>query len=129
MPLVRITLAKGKSSDYLIKVSDSIYAAMRESFVLAEGDKFHIFEQLDGTSFIYDRDYVSAEPRTDDFMIIQILADARRKDEKIATFKTICDKLATSPGVKPQDLTIIFSTDSTLEDFSLGYGVAATDLA
>ena len=61
-------------------------------------------------------------------MIIQVVADARREAEKSATYKAICDRLAASPGVKAQDVTVILSTNSTLEDFSLGYGVSAAAL-
>lgn len=125
MPVVRVSLAKGKSPEYMAAVSESIYGAMREHYVLAEGDLFHIFEQLDAGAFIYDRNYVSASPRTDDFMIVQIVSDARRNTEKTAAIKAICDRLGASPGVKPQDLAIVLSTNSTLEDFSLGYGISA----
>ncbi len=125
MPVVRISMAKGKSPEYIAAVSKSIYGAMREHYVLAEGDLFHIFEQLDASAFLYDRAYVSPEPRTDDFMLIQIVSDARRKIEKTDAIKAICDRLGASPGVKPQDVTVVLSTNSTLEDFSLGYGVSA----
>ena len=126
MPVVRISLAKGKPPEYLKTISDVIYETMLEHYVLAEGDKFHIFEQLDSTAFIYDRDYVVQEPRTDDFMMIQIISDARRALEKVATIKAICDNLGTALGVKPQDVAVILSTNSTLEDFSLGEGAPAT---
>lgn len=129
MPVVRISMVKGKSPEYLAAVSASIYAAMRESYVLAEGDLFHIFEQLDPSAFIYDREYVSQEPRTHEFLLIQIISDARRQIEKIAIIKAICDKLGASPGVKPQDIAIVLSTNSTLEDFSLGYGAPAAQPA
>ena len=128
MPIARITLAKGKSAEYLAAISKSVYDAMREAFLLEEGDLFHIFEQPDMNAFIYDRHFNSADPRTDDFMIINILSDARRKEHKIATFKAICEKLGSSPGVKPQDIVVTFSTNNTLEDFSLGYGISVDDM-
>lgn len=129
MPLVRITLAKGKSPEYLKTVSDTIYSTMLEHFVLAEGDKFHIFEQLEPGAFIYDPDYAVEESRTDDFMIIQIIADARRAVEKAATIKALCENLGTALGVKSQDIVVVLSTNSTLEDFSLGHGISATTAA
>ena len=128
MPVVRITLLKGKSPEYLAEVSDSIYDALRENFILSEGDKFHIFEQLDESEFVFDRNFASREPRTDDVMIIQVDADARRKVEKAATYKALCDKLGASPGVNAQDIIVILDASRTLEDFSLGYGVSADDL-
>ncbi len=125
MPVVRISMLKGKSPAYLASLSESIYGAMRDQYVLAKGDLFHIFEQLEASAFIYDRNYVSAEPRTDDFMIVQIISDARRNIEKSALIKALCVRLGASPGVKPQDIAVVLSTNSTLEDFSLGYGASA----
>jgi 4-oxalocrotonate tautomerase len=122
MPIVRVALKKGKSPEYLAAVSDSIYAAMREQFLLDEGDRFHIFEQLDDSAFIYDPTFGVREPRTDDFMIVQIVADARRVFEKTATIKAISDKLSASPGVLPQNVVVVLHTSLTLEDVSLGYG-------
>ncbi len=124
MPLVRITLNKGKSPEYLAAVSKSIYSAMLEHYVLAEGDLFHIFEQLDASTFVYDRNFHTPETRTDDFMIIQIVSDGRREAEKAAGFKALCDSLGASPGVKPQDITVLLYTNNTLEDSSFGYGVS-----
>lgn len=129
MPLVRITLNQGKSASYLAAVSDSIYQAMLDKCELPENDKFHIFEQVAAGSLVFSPDHASKEPRSDDFMIIQIVADARRKSEKSATFRAICDRLVTSPGVKPQDVMVLFSTTRTLEDFSLGYGVSAASVS
>ena len=129
MPIVRITLKKGKSPEFLAAVSDSIYAAMREQFLLDEGDKFHIFEQLDDSTFIYDANFGVREPRTDDFMIIQIVADARRVFEKTATIKAICARLGASPGVLPQNIVVVLYTSLTLEDVSLGYGESVVSLA
>jgi hypothetical protein len=46
MPLVRVTMIKGKSPDYIKKMSDSIYAALVEAYQMAENDLFQIIEQL-----------------------------------------------------------------------------------
>jgi hypothetical protein len=36
MPLVRLTMTKGKSPDYIKKMSDSIYEALVEAYQMAE---------------------------------------------------------------------------------------------
>ena len=128
MPVIRITLLKGKTPEYLAAVSTSIYSALREEFMLSDGDRFHVFEEMEPHTFLFDRDFASKEPRTDDIMIIQIVADARRKVEKAATYKALCERLGASPGVKPQDIIVTLSTTNTLEDFSLGYGISADNL-
>ena len=128
MPIVRITLKSGKPPEYLAAVSESIYAAMREHFALDEGDKFHIFEQLDASAFIYDRTFGLSEARTDDFMSVQIESDTRRVFEKIATIKAINEKLVASPGVKPQDVVVMLHPNLSVDDASLGNGVSTLSL-
>lgn len=122
MPIARITLNKGKSPEYLEAISQSIYAAMREQYQLEEGDKFHIFEELDQSTFKYDRNFGVREPRTDDFMIIQLLSDPHRAPDKLATMKALRDKLSASPGVSPHDVVVVFDARLAGEDASLGYG-------
>jgi hypothetical protein len=50
MPLVRVTMIKGKSPDYIKKMSDSIYEALVEAYQMAENDLFQIIEQGPHTS-------------------------------------------------------------------------------
>ena len=57
MPLVRVTMIKGKSPDYIKKMSDSIYEALVEAYQMAENDLFQIIEQLEPGDLIYDRHY------------------------------------------------------------------------
>jgi hypothetical protein len=122
MPIARITLNKGKSPEYLEKVSQSIYAAMREDYNLDENDKFHIFQELDATTFKYDRNFGVTESRTDDFMIIDILSDPRQAPVKLATMKALKAKLVESVGLSPQDVVVTFDAKLAGEDASLGYG-------
>ena len=44
MPLVRVTMIKGKSPDYIKKMSDSIYEALVEAYQQSEGETFQIIE-------------------------------------------------------------------------------------
>jgi 4-oxalocrotonate tautomerase len=40
MPLVRVSLRKGKSDDYKRAIGDGVYKAMREAFSVPEEDRF-----------------------------------------------------------------------------------------
>ena len=51
MPLARIDLRKGKSADYLQRVGEAIYQAMRAVGV-PENDRFQIFQQHDAGTLI-----------------------------------------------------------------------------
>src|ERR1700722_20346836 len=57
MPMVRVTMTKGKSPDYIKKLSDSIYEALVEAYQMQENELFQIIEQLEPGDLIYDRHY------------------------------------------------------------------------
>src|SRR6201997_5107731 len=76
MPLVRVTMIKGKSPDYIKKMSDSIYEALVEAYQMTENEVFQIIEQLEPGDLIYDRHFGIKGSRSEDFMIINIESDA-----------------------------------------------------
>ena len=56
MPLVRVTMIKGKSADYIKKMSDSIYEALVDGY-MQKNDLFQIIEQVEPGDLIYDRHF------------------------------------------------------------------------
>src|ERR1700761_3676542 len=78
MPLVTITLGKGRTAEEKQKIGDAIQAALVESGVPA-ADRFQRFLELEPENFIYDKGYPDlAKPRTAEFMIIEILLSVGR---------------------------------------------------
>jgi 4-oxalocrotonate tautomerase len=125
MPLVRVTLFKGKSPEYLDAVSKGIYDALVKSYAMPEHDHFQIFEQKEPSELRFDRNFVTKVPRSDDFMIVNIKADARRVGEKDALYASIAENLSTSPGINPQDIFLTLDVNTYLEDWSFGNGMSA----
>jgi 4-oxalocrotonate tautomerase len=125
MPLVRVSMLKGKSPEYLSAVSTSIYEALVESYGMPEHDHFQIFEQLEPIEFAFDRNFRTRTPRSDNFILLHIKADARRASEKEALYQFLVEKLAKSPGVDPQDVFVTLDVNTVLEDWSFGNGVSA----
>ena len=125
MPLVRVTMIKGKSPDYIKKMSDSIYEALLDGY-MQKDDLFQIIEQLEPGDLIYDRHFGIKGSRSGDFVIINIESDARRRGEKEAFLARLSDKLAASPGIARDDVMVRLSMTSGLEDWSLGSGIAAS---
>jgi hypothetical protein len=123
MPLVRVTMIKGKSPEYIKKRSNSIYEALVEAYQMSENDLFQIIEQLEPGDLIYDRRHGIKGKRSDDFMIINIESDARRWDEKEAFLARLSDKLAASPGIARDDVFVRLSMTSGKEDWSFGGGL------
>lgn len=127
MPLVRVSMHKGKPQEYINLLSESIYKALVDSYLMPECDLFQVFEQLEPGSLFFDRHF-GGGPRTDDFLLITIKSDARRVGEKEALMKRLVEKLAESPGVRPEDVFIVLDVDSNLEDYSFGKGISAAKM-
>lgn len=128
MPLVRVTMIKGKSPEYIAQLSQSIYNSLVEAYLMPENDMFQIIEQVDPGSFIYDRKFGIDGERSGDFVLINIESDARRRDEKQAFVARLVEKLAASPGISPNDVFVRLSVNTVMDDWSFGGGKVASDI-
>jgi phenylpyruvate tautomerase PptA (4-oxalocrotonate tautomerase family) len=123
MPLVRISLVKGKPRDHIRAISNSIHEALVEAFKVPADDRFQLIQEHDRDDFIYDPGYLGVE-RSDDLVFIHITAsDWRDTATKKAFYKTLATKLATSPGLRPEDVLIVLAPNRR-EDWSFGRGLA-----
>jgi 4-oxalocrotonate tautomerase len=123
MPLVRIALRRGKSPAYIAALRNGIYSAMRESFNVPDKDRFIIVSQHDAEEFDYDPNYMDIA-RSDDLVIIQIACNnTRTVPQKQTFYKSVADKLATDPGVRPEDVFINL-LETGKENWSFGHGIA-----
>jgi phenylpyruvate tautomerase PptA (4-oxalocrotonate tautomerase family) len=123
MPLVQISLMRGKSPAHVRAIADAVYQAMRETFNVPPGDRFQTIHQLDRDELIYDPDYLGIH-RTDDVVFIQIAARASRDiPTKQAFYKRLVDLLVANPGLRPEDVLITLTLNDR-EDWSFGHGKA-----
>ena len=123
MPLVRISLRRGKSPAHLAALRNGIYQAMRETFNVPENDFFAIVTEHQPEDFIYDRHYFNIE-RSDDFLLIQLtVSNTRTLAQKQALFARIVERLTEDPGLRPEDVFINL-VEVTPENWSFGNGVA-----
>ena len=123
MPLVRISLRKGKDPAYRQALRDGVYAAMRETFAVPEDDRFILVHEHDGDGFDFSPSYLGMA-RSDDLVIIQITAnDTRTVAQKQALFARIAERLGKEPGVRPDDVFINL-VEVKKENWSFGRGVA-----
>ena len=123
MPLVRISLVRGKSPDHIRAISDGIQRALVSAFEAPEDDRFQIVDQRERGDFIFDADYLGIH-RTDDLVIIHIVAsDWRDTPKKKALYRAITDNLVRDPGLRPEDVLIVLSPNGR-EDWSFGHGCA-----
>jgi 4-oxalocrotonate tautomerase len=123
MPLTRISVRAGKPAAYRKALTQGIYESMREVFNVPEDDIFMVVTEHDADNFVYSKDYLGIN-RSDDFVLIQITANNTRTVEtKQALYKRIAERLAESPGVRPEDVFINL-VDVPKENWSFGNGIA-----
>src|SRR6202022_1830444 len=102
MPLTRVSMLKGKSPAYRKAILESLYLAMRDTFDVPEGDRFMTINEYEADNFLYDANYLGVA-RSDDLVMIQLtVSNTRSQAQKKALFARIVERLATSPGVRPE---------------------------
>ncbi|MEW9571920.1 tautomerase family protein [Rhodanobacter sp. Si-c] len=123
MPLVRISLRRGKSAAQLAALRNGIYEAMRETFNVPEDDRFILVHQHDAEEFDCDPHYLGIE-RSDDLVVVQIACnDTRTVAQKQEFYRRVAEKLAADPGLRPEDVFINL-LETAKENWSFGHGIA-----
>ena len=123
MPLVRIALMEGKSSDYSQKLGDAVHRAMVETMNVPPLDRFQVITEYKKSDFIYDAQYLNIA-RTDDLVMIQITLNAGRStDQKKAFYGRVADLLVAELKLRPEDV-LINLVEVAKENWSFGNGMA-----
>jgi phenylpyruvate tautomerase PptA (4-oxalocrotonate tautomerase family) len=124
MPLVNISLLKGKSPEYLRAVSNGVHKVLVETYNVPAADRFQLIHQYERHEFIYDSDYVGIH-RTDDVVFIHIIAGNWRDTRtKQALYRRLAELLAEDPGLRPEDVQVIISANGR-DEWSFGNGLAS----
>lgn len=122
MPYARISLLRGKSPAYLKALSDSLQRALEEAFEVPVTDRFQIIHQLDPGELIFDRHYLGG-PRSDDFVLIALTTGRPRTTAtKQAFFRALVERLAESPGIRPEDVMVSIVAASA-DEWSMSGGL------
>ena len=123
MPLVRISLKKGKPAAWRRAIADSVYDAMIETFNVPKDDRFILIHEHDGDDFSYSPDYLGIQ-RTDDLILIQLtVSNTRGVEQKQQLYRGIVERLVKAPGLRPEDVFINL-VEVLPENWSFGNGVA-----
>ena len=123
MPLVRVSLRRGKPATYRKAILEGLYQAMRETFNVPEGDRFMTLTEHDHDDFVYDPNYLGIQ-RSDDLVYIQItVSNTRPTAQKQKLYRRIVEKLTEKPGLRPEDVFINL-VEVLPENWSFGHGQA-----
>ena len=124
MPLVYISLFKGKPREHIRAIADGVHQALVDTYNVPPDDRFQLIRQYDKDELIYDQRYLGVH-RSDDIVFIHIIAGSwRDTPTKKALYKAIADRLAGSPGLRREDVQVVLSSNLR-DEWSFGNGVAS----
>ena len=124
MPLVRISLVKGKPEAYRRKVGDAIHRALVETIGVPPLDRFQLVTEHEPGDIVYDSNYLGIA-RSANILIVQItLSLGRTLEQKRALYRRIAANLAAAVGLRPEDAWINL-VEVAKENWSFGNGVAS----
>ena len=124
MPLVRISLLKGKPASYRRKVGDAVHQALVETIDVPAKDRFQLITEHDAEDFVYDREYLGIA-RSRDLVIIQATISAGRSLHlKRRLYRAIVDRLGATVQLRPEDVFVNL-VEVAKENWSFGNGLAS----
>lgn len=117
MPLVNISILKGKSPAYIKAVGDAVNASVIEKMEFPADDRYQIINQL-------DPECLQMQQREGDRLMMHLVMRAGRSNKsKQAFYKLVTEKLSENPGI-PAENVLITITENHDIDWSFGDGVA-----
>ncbi|GIH21438.1 tautomerase family protein [Rugosimonospora africana] len=126
MPFVDISLARGKSDEYLAAVSQSVHDALVAELHMKPDENFQLIHQYDPGEMVFDRGFRGG-PRSDDWIVFRITDGLDRGERtKRRFYQTLVRLLEERPGVRPADVSVIMTVIPP-ENFSFAGGVIGTD--
>lgn len=122
MPLVRININKGASSEQVCAISDVVYEAMIGVANVQVHDKFQIITRHAADELVYPVEGYLGIDYTPEIIFIQVTWNAGLTVEvKKAFYKAVAEGIHLKAGVRIQDVWISL-VDVQREDWSFGNG-------
>ena len=123
MPLVRISLRKGRAAELRRKLGDAVHRALVETIGVPAADRFQVLTEHEPGDLVYDPGFLGIA-RTNDIVIVQLTISAGRTlAQKRALFKAIAGNFQ-KLGVRREDAWINL-VEVAKENWSFGLGEAS----
>lgn len=118
MPLVNISIPKGKSQAWVRAVADGVNAAVIETMGFPKDDRFQIISE-------HELFELEDQTRTGDrVMMFLIMRSGRAPEAKKAFYQRCVENLSRDPGIDPANVLISIVENHDI-DWSFRDGVAA----
>jgi ketosteroid isomerase-like protein len=127
MPFVNISLARGKSNDYVRAVSRAVHDALVAEFHVNPEDDFQVIYQHEAGEMVFNRNFRGG-PRSDDWIVVTI-TDVLDHGElaKRRFYKALVRLLQEGPRIRPADVFIMVNVTPP-ENLSFADGIPVTDV-
>jgi phenylpyruvate tautomerase PptA (4-oxalocrotonate tautomerase family) len=113
VPVVEISMIKGRSPNAIAAISDAVHDALVECYEMPADDRFQIIRQCEPHELIFDRSFMGG-PRSAGFVLIQITAGREREvPVKQALFRAIATGLQQGADVDPEEVFIMLANVAT----------------
>jgi phenylpyruvate tautomerase PptA (4-oxalocrotonate tautomerase family) len=121
MPLVRVTIGKGRSAAEKRSILDGIHDALVETANVPRDDRFQTLQEVEPEGFVFDPGYLGFS-RTGRVVFVQIFMNVGRTLEvKKALYAAIARNLGAGAGLRPDDL-LVNLVEVARENWSFGGG-------
>ncbi|MQB46123.1 tautomerase family protein [Rhizobium sp. ICMP 5592] len=122
MPLMKFHVLKGRSSQEIDQLLDAAHEAMVAAFKVPDRDRYQILVEHEHTH-MRALDTGLGIARTDKFVLLEVVSRPRDKEQKVAFYRDLCDRLESECRIAPSDVMISFTLNED-EDWSFGNGRA-----
>jgi len=123
MPLVRISVLKGKRPAWRQQLGEAVHEALVKTINVPVQDRFQLLSEHEAGDLVYDPGYLGIA-RSNDIVIIQItLSVGRTLTQKRALYRRIAENLSRL-GVRREDVWVNL-VEVAKENWSFGLGEAS----
>jgi len=123
MPLVRISMMKGRPAGFGAKVGRIVYETMVDAINVPQNDRFQIVTEHEPSGLLYDPSYLGIA-RSDGIIVIQMtISEGRTVEQKKALYNGVAERLNSELGVRIEDVFINL-VEVKKENWSFGNGIA-----
>ncbi len=122
MPLVRITLAAGRTEAERARIADAVHQALVATANVPADDRFQVVQEVPAGGLIWDAGYLG-HSRTPSVVFVEItLNTGRTLAVKKALYAAIAERLGKAAGLRPDDV-LVNLVEVPRENWSFGGGV------
>ena len=122
MPLVKVTIRKGKSREYKKAILDGVHNALVEGVKIPDSDRLQQVYELS------DEDFEAPAKKTSNVTLIEItLFLGRSLEAKRKLYQLITENMAKNPGIASSNLTVVLY-ESPLENWCVKEGKPASEV-